>query len=66
MVKTAAPLPQLIPKSMSSPSLLAHIAVAKYHDHLPLYRQEQIFSTPWYCFGPGHAVFLDAHGGRDA
>ena len=32
--------PQLIPKSNSSASLLAFIAVAKYADALPLYRQE--------------------------
>ena len=38
-----APLPgQPIPKSMASPGLLAHIAVCKYQDALPLYRQEQI------------------------
>lgn len=32
--------PQLIPKSNASASLLAFIAVAKYADALPLYRQE--------------------------
>ncbi len=43
-IKTA-PLPsQPIPKSMASPGLLAHVAVSKYCDHLPLYRQEQIFN----------------------
>ena len=36
--------PGLIPKSFASPSLLAYIATAKYCDHLPLYRQEQIFT----------------------
>lgn len=42
-VKTA-PLPaQPIPKSNASPGLLAHIAVAKYQDALPLARQEKIF-----------------------
>ena len=41
-IKTA-PLPaQPIPKSMASPGLLAHIAVCKYQDALPLYRQETI------------------------
>jgi transposase len=36
-----APLPpQPIPKSLASPALLAHIAVSKYADGLPLYRQE--------------------------
>ena len=40
-----APLPaQPIPKSMASPGLLAHIAVSKYQDALPLYRQEQILT----------------------
>ena len=40
-----ASLPErIIPKSFASPSLLAHIAVAKYQDALPLYRQENIFS----------------------
>ena len=38
-----APLPaQPIPKSLASPGLLAHIAVSKYADALPLYRQETI------------------------
>jgi len=38
-----APLPpQPIPKSLASPALLAHVAVAKYADGLPLYRQETI------------------------
>jgi transposase len=33
---------QILPKSIARPSLLAHIAVSKYDDHLPLYRQEEI------------------------
>ncbi|GAB4352135.1 MAG: IS66 family transposase [Methylohalobius crimeensis] len=38
-----APLPaQPIPKSKASPGLLAHVAVAKYQDALPLYRQEAL------------------------
>lgn len=40
-----APLPtQPIPKSNASADLLAHIAVSKYQDALPLYRQEAIFN----------------------
>jgi transposase len=36
-----APVPeQLLPKSLASASLLAHIATAKFADGLPLYRQE--------------------------
>jgi transposase len=32
-----------IEKGMAGPGLLAHILVSKYADHLPLYRQSQIF-----------------------
>jgi transposase len=39
-----APLPALIPQSYATPGLLAQIGVSKYCDHLPLYRQEQIYS----------------------
>ncbi len=35
---------QPIPRSIASPSLLAHVATAKYCDGLPLYRQEDILS----------------------
>jgi len=34
---------QLLPKSLATPSLLAHIVTAKFVDHLPLYRQERQF-----------------------
>ena len=43
-VRTAALPPQPIPKSLASPGLLAHVAVAKYVDALPLYRQERILN----------------------
>ena len=40
-----APVPaQPIPKSLASPGLLAHTAVSKYQDALPLYRQEEILT----------------------
>jgi transposase len=40
-----APVPvQLIPKSMATEGLLAHIAVSKFADALPLYRQQKIFN----------------------
>lgn len=43
-IKTA-PLPQQpIPKSNASPGLLAHIAVSKYQDGLPLHRLEGILN----------------------
>ena len=39
-----APMPKLpVPKSIATPSLLAHVATSKYVDALPLYRQEKIF-----------------------
>jgi len=40
-----------IAKGLASPGLLAHVLVAKYCDHLPLYRQSQIFAR--------HGVELD-------
>ena len=41
---TQAPVPaQVIDKGMATPGLLAQVLVAKYADHLPLYRQEKIF-----------------------
>lgn len=41
-IKTAKPK-QPIEKSIASPGLLAHVMINKYQDHLPLFRQEQIF-----------------------
>ncbi len=43
-VKTAPPPPEIIPKGLATAGLVAHIAVAKYADALPLYRQEKIFA----------------------
>ena len=41
---TQAPVPaQVIDKGIPTAGLLAHVLVAKYADHLPLYRQEKIF-----------------------
>jgi len=40
-----APVPtQVIDKSMPTAGLLAHVLVAKYADHQPLYRQEGLFA----------------------
>ena len=40
-----APMPaQLIPQGIATPSLLAHILVAKFVDALPFYRQEKQFA----------------------
>jgi transposase len=39
-----APLPTLpIPKGNAGPSMIAHLLVSKFVDHLPFYRQVQIF-----------------------
>ena len=39
-----APMPVLfLPKSIATPELVAHTIIAKYCDHLPLYRQESIW-----------------------
>ena len=43
-VVTAAKPPAPIEKGMAGPGLLAHVAVSKYGDHLPLNRQEAIFA----------------------
>ena len=43
-VKIAPPPPQIIPKGIATPGLVAHIAISKYADALPLYRQEKIFA----------------------
>ncbi len=41
----------LVEGGILAPGLLAHIVIAKYCDHLPLYRQEQIYKER-------HAVYL--------
>lgn len=43
-VKIAPPLSQIVPGGIATAGLVAHIAVSKYADALPLYRQERIFS----------------------
>jgi transposase len=42
-IKTAPPVPSIIPKGIVTPSLLADIMVNKYADGLPLYRQEEMW-----------------------
>jgi len=43
-VKQAPMPPRPIEKGIPGPSLLAHVIVSKYVDHLPLYRQNRIFA----------------------
>ena len=42
-VVTAQKPMQPIEKGLAGPGLLAHVAVSKYADHLPLHRQEEMF-----------------------
>jgi transposase len=42
-VKTAPPVPSIIPKGIATPELLADVVTKKYADGLPLYRQEDIW-----------------------
>jgi transposase len=42
-VAEAAKIPRPIDRGLPGPGLLAHVAVSKYADHQPLYRQEGIF-----------------------
>ncbi|UYY76803.1 IS66 family transposase [Sphingomonas sp. R1] len=40
-----APAPSLpVPRGRAGPGLLAHVVISKFADHLPLYRQSQIFA----------------------
>jgi transposase len=48
---TAVLPPKLLERSILAPGLLAHILVSKYSDHLPLHRQEKMFSQR-------HGVYL--------
>ncbi len=43
LVQAAAPS-HPIARGMAGPGLLAHVLVSKYSDHLPLYRQSQIYA----------------------
>ena len=42
-VKIAPPPVQLIPKSIATEGLIAHLIISKFADGLPLYRQQKIF-----------------------
>jgi transposase len=42
-VRIAPPAPAILPKSIATPGLLAHILTAKFVDHMPFYRQEKQF-----------------------
>jgi transposase len=64
-VKIAPVPPQLLPKSMASASLLAHITTAKYVDGLPLTRQSRQFERLNVNVGPGTmALWMNTIGGE--
>jgi transposase len=44
--------PQVIDKGIPTAGLLAQVLVAKYADHLPLYRQERMFGRAWKSRAP--------------
>ena len=68
----AAPAPDhAIARGRAGAGLLAHIVVSKYDDHLPLYRQAEIFAregvnletstlSSWVGNGGGVATLIDA------
>jgi len=48
-VPVIAPLPECLQeRGLAAPGLLAHVIVSKFCDHLPLYRQEQIFAQRYH------------------
>ena len=59
-VLTARKPMQPIEKGLPGPGLLAHVAVSKYADHLPLYRQEGIFERQGVDAVAPNDVRLDA------
>jgi len=42
-VVAAPSVPSVIERGRAAPGLLAHVLISKYADHLPLYRQQQIY-----------------------
>ncbi|WP_297919794.1 IS66 family transposase [Metallibacterium sp.] len=49
---TAVPVaPAIIDRGIAAPGLLAQVAVSKYLDHLPLYRQEAIYARSGVTLG---------------
>lgn len=48
----AALPPTLLERCLATPALIAHVSVAKFCDHIPLYRQEQIFLSRYDVYLP--------------
>ena len=53
-----------IPRSMAGPGLLAHVLVSKFDDHLPLYRQNEIFARMGASIPASTLVDWCGHGVR--
>ena len=58
VVQTPAPA-RLIEGGIPTEALVAHVLVARYADHLPLYRQAQILARQGVMLDRVHAVVLD-------
>jgi transposase len=57
-----APVPaHVIDKGMATTSLLAQVLVNKFADHLPLYRQEQMFDRTGYKLSASKKAYLWAY-----
>jgi transposase len=65
IVQAAAPS-RPIERGIAGPGLLAHILVAKYCDHLPLYRQSERLRSPCGCCGSSGSSRRRSHPGRSA
>jgi len=64
-VITAPNPPTLLPKSMASPSLLAHLVTAKFDDNLPLYRVSRQLERSGMDLSPGTAgTWVNTVGGE--
>ena len=64
MLVQAPVAPHIIDKGLPTTGLLAQVLVAKYLDHLPLYRQEHILE-PTSCYRTaGSSPPLQANPGR--
>lgn len=64
-VITAPNPPTLLPKTMASPSLLAHLVTAKFDDNLPLYRVSRQLERSGMDLSPGTAgTWVNTVGGE--
>lgn len=64
-VITAPNPPTLLPKTMASPSLLAHLVTAKFDDNLPLYRVSRQLERSGMELSPGTAgTWVNTVGGE--